>query len=206
MNNQEKIRRAFDPLQPSPEFSVEGNMMNRKSVKKPVLVLCAALVLVLAGITAAYASDLGGFRETLTFWFSGKQHTAEVVQDEDGVVTWTDGEGNSHSMGGIAFDENGNPRTMTAEELIQAELSGRPVLDLFPDGTVFLTGGPTKDGGYGFGFAGGDLSLTGGSLTAKTEAAEGSAIKIYGTYNVAVEPVMASTAAFMAPAAVAPVV
>ena len=63
------------------------------------------------------------------------------------------------------------------------------------DGTVFLTGGPTKDGGYGFGFAGGDLSLTGGSLTAKTEAAEGSAIKTYGTYNVAVEPVMASTAA-----------
>ena len=63
------------------------------------------------------------------------------------------------------------------------------------DGTVFLTGGPTKDGGYGFGFAGGDLSLTGGSLTAKTEAAGGSAIKTYGTYNVAVEPVMASTAA-----------
>lgn len=138
MNNQEKIRRAFDPLQPSPEFSVEGNMMNRKSVKKPVLVLCAALVLVLAGITAAYASDLGGFRETLTFWFGGKQHTAEVVQDEDGVVTWTDGEGNSHSMGGIAYDENGNPRPMTAEELIQAELSGLPVLNLFPDGTVFL--------------------------------------------------------------------
>jgi len=62
-------------------------------------------------------------------------------------------------------------------------------------GTVSLTGGPTKDGGYGFGFSGGDLSVTGGSLTAKTEASIGSAIKTYGTYNVTVEPAMASTAA-----------
>ncbi|MBQ6539556.1 MAG: chitobiase/beta-hexosaminidase C-terminal domain-containing protein, partial [Oscillospiraceae bacterium] len=62
-------------------------------------------------------------------------------------------------------------------------------------GTVSLMGGPTKDGGYGFGFAGGDLSLTGGSLTARTEAANGSAIRTYGTYKVTVEPVMASTAA-----------
>lgn len=139
MTNRDRIHRAFDALQPSHDIIVEEKNMNKRIVKTSFSAVCAALILLLGGLTAAYATDLGGFRETMTVWFGGKQHTVEVTQPQEGMIEWTDEEGHVHSAGGVAIDDDGAERPVTPEELLANEFSGGPVIDFFDDeGTAFL--------------------------------------------------------------------
>ena len=138
MTNREKIHRAFDALQLAEPIQLEEKRMNRFMPKRSLVALCAA-ILVLGSLSIAYAADLGGFRETLTVWFGGKKQEASVQEIAPGVVEWTGEDGESHLVGGVAYDNDGNTRPVTMEEIIDSELSGGPVLDFFEDeGTVFL--------------------------------------------------------------------
>ncbi|MBR1584065.1 MAG: hypothetical protein IJ662_00825 [Clostridia bacterium] len=139
MTNREKIHRAFDAVQPARTINVEEITMHTKLIQKPLAALCAALILLLCGLTAAYAADLGGIRETITVWFGGRQQVVEVTQPHEGMIEWTDEEGKTHFAGGVAIDDDGNEQPVTYEELLAHEFSGGPVIDFFEDeGTAFL--------------------------------------------------------------------
>jgi hypothetical protein len=67
MTNREKIQRAFDAVQPSGAVSMEEMNLKQKPIRKPLVLLCASIALAwTAFLTAAYAADLGGFRQTMT--------------------------------------------------------------------------------------------------------------------------------------------
>lgn len=138
MTNREKIQRAFDAVQPSGAVSMEEMNMKQKPIRKPLVLLFASIALLAAFLTAAYAADLGGFRQTMTVWFGGKQQTVEVTQPQDGMLQWTGEDGVTHTSGGIAYETDGTQRPLTLEELLDEQFSGRPVLNFYEDGRAFL--------------------------------------------------------------------
>ena len=138
MTNREKIQRAFDAVQPSGILNMEEMNMKQKPIKKPLVLVCACIALLAVFLTAAYAADLGGFRQTLTVWCGGKQQTVEVTQPQEGMLQWTGEDGMIHTSGGIAVEDDGTERPLTLEELLDEQFSERPVLNFYEDGRAFL--------------------------------------------------------------------
>ena len=102
-------------------------------------VICAAVVLVLGMMTAAYAADLGGIQRTIQLWTHGDQTNAVLdIQDGSYTVTYEDTDGSSHEFGGggVAFDIFGNERPLTEDEIL--EHLDEPDVEFRDDGTIWV--------------------------------------------------------------------
>ena len=145
MSNRERYKRAFQALHASSYYSMEAFDMNTKktrfSFSRGLAVALVAAVLLVGGLSAAYAADLGGFRRAIQIWVFGeaKEATVEVYTPEEGadveisgedgeemaqpsyVVKWTDENGEEHQMqgGGVAIEPGGRERPLTMDEYLE---------------------------------------------------------------------------------------
>ena len=109
----------------------KGNFGIRRS-----LVSIAAAVVLIIGVTGgAYAADLGGFRNTVDTWLYGEPVQAEIEEVSEGnfVIHYPDGR--TRETGGVYYDSEGNAHGVTEEDII-AELD-YPEVVKNEDGTVF---------------------------------------------------------------------
>ena len=141
MTNKEKYQRTFSVLYASDEFRMEGNTMKQKTRKAmPRLVaVCAAVILVIGMSAVAYAADVGGIQRTIQIWLHGEQTDAVLeIQNGQYSLGYEDAEGNSHEIhgGGVAFDDDGQERPLTDEEIME-HLNG-PEVDYKEDGSVWV--------------------------------------------------------------------
>ena len=144
MSNREQYKRAFQALHASRDFSMEAMDMNTKKMRfnfsRGLAVAMIITVLLVGSLSAAYATDLGGFRRTIQIWMYGEAKDAivepytgggeDVDVECDGeatmaepsyVVTWTDGNGEKHQMqgGGVAMEADGTERPLTMDEYLE---------------------------------------------------------------------------------------
>ncbi|MEM1484008.1 hypothetical protein V6615_03900 [Oscillospiraceae bacterium PP1C4] len=126
MTNKEKYKQAFSAMHISDEFSLEVKKMTTTSNKPKLNRLVASIavcILIVSSATAAYATDLGGVQRTIQLWMHGDQTDVTVQFDGNGnyKMDYIDGEGGSKHQGGggVAFDENGNERPLTEDELLE---------------------------------------------------------------------------------------
>lgn len=141
MSNREKYKQAFSALHISDEFSLEVNKMKniRKTYKVRRLVALAACIAVLGTTALAYASDVGGIQRKVQLWMKGEQ-TNVTINIEPGhyELKYVDKDGKTSQMsgGGVVFDENGNERPLTEEELLE-EINA-PDVEYKEDGSVWV--------------------------------------------------------------------
>ena len=156
MSNREQYKRAFQALHASRDFSMEAMDMNTKKMRfnfsRGLAVAMIITVLLVGSLSAAYATDLGGFRRTIQIWMYGEAKDAivepytgggeDVDVECDGeatmaepsyVVTWTDGNGEKHQMqgGGVAMEADGTERPLTMDEYLEhLEASAETVVEV----------------------------------------------------------------------------
>ena len=141
MTNKERYQRAFSALHASEDYLMEVTPMKRtgKIKKHRIVALCAAIALIAALATAAYATDVGGIRRTVQIWLHGDQ-TDAVLEVEDGTYTLTyeDENGETREMGGggVAMDGFGNERPLTEDEIM--ENLNMPDVEYLDDGSVWV--------------------------------------------------------------------
>lgn len=143
MTNKEKYKQAFSAMHISDEFSLEVNKMTttkNKSKLNRLVASIAVCVLIVGSATVAYATDFCGIQRTLQLWIHGEQTDVMIQFDGKGSynLDYTDDKGNSKHQGGggVAFDENGNERPVTQDELLQ-ELTA-PDVQYEEDGNVWV--------------------------------------------------------------------
>ena len=141
MTNKEKYQRTFSVLHASGDFLKEATPMKNqtKRYRPRLAVVCAAVILILGMMTAAYAADLGGIQRTIQLWTHGDQTNAVLdIQDGSYTVTYEDSNGSSHEFGGggVAFDIFGNERPLTEAEIM--EHLDEPEVEVRDDGTIWV--------------------------------------------------------------------
>lgn len=141
MTNKDKYQRAFSVLHASNEFRMEVQPMKQKTRKAmPRLVaVCAAVILVIGMSAVAYAADVGGIQRTIQIWLHGEQTDAVLeIQNGQYSLGYEDAEGNSHEIhgGGVAFDDDGQERPLTDEEIM--EHLNAPEVEYKEDGSVWV--------------------------------------------------------------------
>lgn len=141
MTNKDKYQRVFSVLHASDEFVMEVKPMRqttRKSIPR-LVAICAAVILVIGMSTIAYAADVGGIQRTIQIWLHGEQTDAILeIQNGEYSLGYEDAEGNTHEIhgGGVAFDDDGQERPLTDEEIME-HLNG-PEVDYKEDGSVWV--------------------------------------------------------------------
>ena len=141
MTNKQRYQRTFGTLHASGDFLKEVTTM--KTTKhfpaRRLIGLCAAVILILAMATAAYAADVGNIQRRVQLWIHGDQ-TDVVLDIRDGqyTATYEDSEGNPRQFGGggVAFEPDGSERPLTEEEIL-AHLN-RPEVEYEDNGTVWV--------------------------------------------------------------------
>lgn len=141
MTNHERYQRAFSTLHPSRQWNMEETEMKqtRKHYFRRALLVCAAIILVLAVSVTAYAANIGGIQRTIQIWVHGDQTDAVLnVADGEYTLTYTDGNGEQHeqSGGGKAFDMFGRERDVTEDEI--REQLDMPNVEYLDDGSVWV--------------------------------------------------------------------
>lgn len=143
MTDRERYKRTFSLLQ-APEIDITEVKAMKEKAKKIVPIrrmaaLCAAVVLVLAMASVAYAADIGGIQRTVQVWINGDQ-TDVVLTLKDGSYSYTvkdeNGEPQEVHGGGVAMDIFGNERPLTESELME-DLE-MPQVEFREDGTVWV--------------------------------------------------------------------
>ncbi len=149
MTNKDKYKQAFSTLHFSKNFSFDlekmevekMNKLNKKRTLQTVVAAFAMCFVVLGGSVTAYATNLGGIQQTIQQWVKGELTEVEILYQPDGSyeMSVTDENGvatNTQSGSGVAFDENGNERPLTVDEVIK-HLS-LPEVEYTEDGKVYL--------------------------------------------------------------------
>ena len=114
MTNHDRIKRAFDALSPKRAFIPRPAPSPRPRL---AAALCAGALL--AGMTAAYAADVGGIQEKLTVWILGRPVEA-VMERMDGGYALMDDSGQIVMTGsGVVIEPNGVQRPMKAGEMAE---------------------------------------------------------------------------------------
>lgn len=101
--------------------------------------VCAAVMLVAAMGTVAYAADLGGIQRAVQVWIHGDQTDAVLeIQGGGYTLSYQDENGEDRTMGGggVAFDLFGRERPLTEEEIL--EHLNQPEVAYPDDGTVWV--------------------------------------------------------------------
>ena len=141
MTNKERYQRTFSTLHASDDFLMEVTPMKRtgKVRKNRIVALCAAIALIAALATAAYAADVGGIRRTIQIWLHGDQ-TDAVLEVDNGsyTLTYEDENGEIKEMGGggVAMDGFGKERPLTEDEIM--EQLNMPDVEYLDDGSVWV--------------------------------------------------------------------
>ncbi len=143
MSNKEKYKRAFSVIHTSNNFSLEVERMenlHKRSKFRKTVVYAVACVMILGGVTIAYASDFVGVRRTIRLWVYGEQTEATIEFDESGNynLDYIDSEGNHayRSGGGVAIDNEGNEIPLSEEELM-SDINA-PDVEYKDDGSVWV--------------------------------------------------------------------
>lgn len=144
MTNKQRYQRTLSVLHASESCLMEVKAMNSKAKRyMPRLVAaCAAVVLVLAMASVAYAADVGGIQRQIQIWINGDQ--TDAVLDIRGGSTaeyslqYQDADGVSHEIsgGGVAIEDDGSERPLTEEEIL--EHLDSPDVVYRDDGTVWV--------------------------------------------------------------------
>ncbi len=141
MTNHERYQRAFSTLHPSRQWNMEETEMKqtRKHYFPRAVLVCTAIILVMALSGTAYAADIGGIQRTIQIWVHGDQ-TDAVLNVEGGhySLSYTDENGEQHkqSGGGKAFDMFGRERDVTEAEI--REHLDMPEVEYLEDGSVWV--------------------------------------------------------------------
>ncbi len=149
MTNKDKYKQAFSTLKISENFSFDlekmevekMNKLNRKRTLHTVVATLAICFVVLGGSVTAYATNLGGIQQTIQHWVKGELTEVEIFYQPDGSYNITVDEENgettnTQSGGGVAFDEAGNERPLTVEEIV--EHLNYPEVEYTSDGKVYI--------------------------------------------------------------------
>ena len=143
MSNRERYRQAMNTVVPSREITAEDilELKEEKKMKKgsfglrrSLVSVVAAVVLVIGITGGAYAADLGGFRTTVDTWLYGEPVQVEIEEVSPGNFEVTYPDGRVRGMGGISFDPNGEEHPATAEDII-SQLD-YPEVEMDEDGTI----------------------------------------------------------------------
>lgn len=136
MTEHEKYKRMFSVIKPSTNINLEDIKMNvDKKSRTGLIITCVALAF--AGATSVvYATNFAGIQEKIEVWFRGEKKEVEVEQLEPGHFKWSSEDGHSGEGGGVAYDTDGNPRPITAEEY-KSELES-PEVYVDEDGITWL--------------------------------------------------------------------
>ena len=124
MTNRERYQRAFGTLRASGTILTEAETMGKRKKRRFVLPRAAVAALLVCGLalgslSAAYAADIGGFRQTVKIWLGGSLKDAELEVDEQGAYT-VSAEGEVVIEGtAAAMDENGETAPVDPEALAQ---------------------------------------------------------------------------------------
>lgn len=142
MTDKERYKRTFSLLRASQEDFMEVKAMNDNVRILPVrklAALCAAVVLVVAMATVAYAADVVGIRRAVQIWIHGDQTNAVLdIRGNSYNLSYEDEDGNPRSIGGggVAIGMFGQERPLTEEEILE-ELE-HPQVEYLEDGTVWV--------------------------------------------------------------------
>ena len=143
MTNRDKYKLAFSKMHISDDFALEVNKMaitNKKVRLNKLIASVAVCALIISGATVGYAADIGGIQRTIQLWIHGEQTNVTVEFDGNGNYTidymGDDGNIKQQGGGGVAFDDEGNERPLTEEELI--EQLNSPEVNYNEDGTVWV--------------------------------------------------------------------
>lgn len=144
MTNKEKYKQAFSALHSPCEMTLEVETMAILSKRAKIRTAAAAIIticlLVTGGSGVAYAADVGGIQRTIQLWIEGDRTDVAFEYHESGTYDMSyetkDGETEELHGGGVAIEEDGTERPLTAEELLE-ELNG-PTVRYEEDGTVWV--------------------------------------------------------------------
>lgn len=144
MISRDDYKRAVSGMEPSAGFAdrvlkeaeKDMNTNRRRRSGRPFLVICAAVVLVLALGAIAYATDIGGVRENVNTWLYGEPVQVDIEQTGEYEYTITYPDGYQRQSGGIAYEKDG-PRPLTVDEIIE-EMNHSVELDIKDDGRAMM--------------------------------------------------------------------
>lgn len=144
MTNKEKYKQAFSVLHSPREMTLEVEKMAILSKKARIRTTAAAVIticlLITGGSGVAYAADVGGIQRTIQLWIEGDRTDVTFEYHESGTYDMSyetkDGETEELHGGGVAIEEDGTERPLTAEELL--EQFNRPDVIYEEDGTVWV--------------------------------------------------------------------
>lgn len=141
MTNKQWYQQTFSVLHASECSLLEVSKMKqaKKHYVPRLAAICAAVVMILGLATVAYAKDIGGIQRKIQIWINGDQ--TDAVLDIRGMeyhVSYQDEEGQAHEFGGggVAFNEDGNERPLTEEEIL--DHLDMPDVQYREDGTVWV--------------------------------------------------------------------
>ena len=140
MTNHERYQRAAGLIRPSREMNtkhyVEEKMMKNKKTYRPLATACASLALVLLLGVGVYASNLGGFRSSVSVWLHGDVTEVSIEQVGEGQYEITYPDGTVRGTGGMAY-ENGQMRGVTMDEVLE-EIRTAVEVEEDEDGKIWL--------------------------------------------------------------------
>jgi len=132
-------------LKPSVEVEIPEVQTMKKNMRpalRAVISVAAALVILLAGTLAAYAADLGGFRETVQLWLRGELKEVEVSHSDD-YYEFQDADWNWR-VTDYTLDDDGNRRPLTVEEAMEA-INENPCVVAKDDRLLLFFRGESRD-------------------------------------------------------------
>lgn len=142
MTNKQRYQQTFSVLHASESSLLEVTKM-KKATKRYIprlAAVCAAVILVMGLATVAYAQDMGGIQRKIQLWIHGDQTDAILdIRGSEYSVTYQDGQGQSHEIGGggVAINPDGSERPLTEAEIL--EHLDAPDVVYRKDGTVWVT-------------------------------------------------------------------
>lgn len=140
MTTHERFQKAFSSLHTSDHFKLdleEQTMKKNIKLRKSIAAACTAVALGAGGVTC-YAADVGNIQRTIQVWLHGDQTTATMTVSDDGITHFemSDESGNTIYGGGVAFNDDGTERPLTASEI--EEDSADPDVEKGDDGRIYL--------------------------------------------------------------------
>lgn len=144
MTNRERYKKAASRIEPSIEFTsadiMEASIMKkgtRRSFRRSFTTVLAVFVLIIGATMACYATDIGGFRQTVDTWLFGKKVEVQIEKTGEHEYTVTYPDGTKRGTGGLAFDNDGTERDLTPEEVIE-NLNNTPEIERNDEGRIIF--------------------------------------------------------------------
>jgi hypothetical protein len=144
MTDREQYKKIFDTAVSAGMENLEAGKLMKNTKKYTfmgkIAAAIAVVVLMTGGTGVAYAANVGGIQRTIQLWIHGDQTQATIEVNQNGSysIEYTSEDGNvvGQGGGGVAFDENGNEKALTENEIIEG--LKRPDVEYEEDGSVWV--------------------------------------------------------------------